>query len=102
MMVFTKCEDNAWIVLTLASGDRNEKHEIIKIMRKMHVERRKSSFLKDQKIRNFFSEKVIEMDETWDPELLGHFMDVDVGACHAVCGKMSGMRSKGDTLGEMR
>ena len=66
-------------------------------MRKARAERRRIRWLKDVKIRKQFEEKVTKLVDVGAPNLCGYFKDGVLEACHDVCGKKRGRRSKGDT-----
>ena len=73
------------------------KRKIRKVVRKTCAERRMITLLNDVKIRKRFEEKVTELIDVGAPNLWGHFKDGVLEACHEVCVKKRGCRSKGDT-----
>ena len=74
-------------VLVLADIDEEK---IRKVVKKRCSERRKTSLVKDVKIRMRFEEKVTKLVDVGTPNLFGHFKDGVSKACDEVCGKKRG------------
>ena len=73
-----------------------DKRKLRNVVRKMHIERRKITLLKDLKIRKWFQE-VIELVDIVVPNVCWRFKDGVLEACNKVCEKMTGRRSEEDT-----
>ena len=66
------------------------------MVRKMHIKMNQIRLLKE-KIRKRFEKTAIELIDVGIPNLWTHFKDGTLMVFYKVCGKMGGMKRKGDT-----